>query len=403
MKVLHLVAGDLDKGAARGAIWLHKGLLKIGVESHLCYTGQSGQIEEKNTIKLSNIFSTFSRKVRLRLWRMFLKFFYPNGIDDAFSSGRGEFNIVKLINIYKPDIIHLHWINQFSFDYSSISKANVKVVWTLRDMWPFTGGCHYSLGCNSFVNKCGSCPKLGSKNKNDLSHYIYTSKAKNRPSNVHYVAISKWLGLQAKKSSLAGSNDLTVIENSVDTEQFYFEASEEIENFSKNKKVILFGGINLNAPYKGLQFIVNTIEKLDPEKYCIVSFGRLDISSIDRISHFDALHFGPVNNSKLIRQIYSSSDIYLFPSTYEAFGKTIVEALLCGTPVIVFNNSGPSEIVRHHRTGYIAKSFCTDDLVKGVEFLSNNFIISKEEQDHIRAKYSIENGASKYKELYSRL
>lgn len=403
MKILHLVAGDLDKGAARGALWLHQGLLSIGVDSHLCFTGSVGQSDVKNIIRLSNRLSIFVRKVRLRFWRMAIKYYYSKSDDDAFSSGWGEYDLAKLANIYKPDVIHLHWINQYSFDYSSISKINCKVVWTLRDMWPFTGGCHYSLGCDSFTRECGNCPKLGSSIDKDLSRYIYSSKARNRPSNVHYVAISEWIGLQAKKSSIAGSNDLTVIENSVDTQQFFFEASIKIEKFSKNRKIILFGGINLNAPYKGLKYIVSAIENLDPNEFCVVSFGRIDHSSLDRISKFDSLHFGPVNDSRLIRQIYSSSDIYLFPSIFEAFGKTVVEAQLCGTPVIVFDNSGPSEIVIHKKTGYVAKSFCTDDLIQGIRFLSKNFVISPMEQQRIRSKYSIENGAVKYKEVYSKL
>ena len=80
-----------------------------------------------------------------------------------------------------------------------------------------------------------------------------------------------------------------------------------------------------------------------------------------------------------------------------------MEAQLCGTPVIVFDNSGPSEIVIHKKTGYVAKSFCTDDLVQGIRFLSKNFVISSMEQQSIRSKYSIRNGAVKYKEVYSKL
>ncbi len=403
MKVLHVVAGDLDKGAARGALWLHQGLLSVGVESHLVFTGGDKESDVKNLIGLSTWVSSFARRVRLRLWRISLKFFYPKSDGDAFSSGWGEHDLSKLARAYKADVLHLHWINQFSFDYASISRVDCKVIWTLRDMWPFTGGCHYSLGCDLFTAACGRCPKLGSVTENDLSRYIYTRKERNRPNNVHYVAISEWLGLQAKKSQLIGPNELTVIDNSVDTDQFFFEVSKTVEKFAGNKKVVLFGGINLNAPYKGLKYIISAIKNLDPDEYCVISFGRINPRSLESISQFDSMHFGPLNDNRLIRQLYSSADVYLFPSIFEAFGKTIVEAQLCGTPVVVFDNSGPGEIVIHKRTGYVAKAFCIDDLIEGILFLCTDFAISKLDQQEIRSKYSIRTGALKYKEVYSKL
>ena len=40
MKVLHLVAGDLSGGAARGAYWLHQAQREIGIDSTLVTSGR---------------------------------------------------------------------------------------------------------------------------------------------------------------------------------------------------------------------------------------------------------------------------------------------------------------------------------------------------------------------------
>ena len=71
---------------------------------------------------------------------------------------RGRFSIpywgVDIANhllVKEADIIHLHWINQgfFSLKPSVLFKLNKPIVWTFHDMWAFTGGCHYSLGCKN--------------------------------------------------------------------------------------------------------------------------------------------------------------------------------------------------------------------------------------------------------------
>jgi len=53
------------------------------------------------------------------------------------------------------EVIHLHGINGI-VQLSQIRSRfpDTKIVWTLHDMNPFTGACHYSLGCQGFENDC---------------------------------------------------------------------------------------------------------------------------------------------------------------------------------------------------------------------------------------------------------
>ena len=36
--------------------------------------------------------------------------------------------------------------------------------------------CHYSFGCNKYLERCGNCPHLGSKSENDLSTLVQQRK-----------------------------------------------------------------------------------------------------------------------------------------------------------------------------------------------------------------------------------
>ena len=63
------------------------------------------------------------------------------------------------------NVYHLHWVAGF-LDYSTFFGAfprDKPLVWTLHDMNQFTGGCHYTAGCDKFTLACGACPALGSK------------------------------------------------------------------------------------------------------------------------------------------------------------------------------------------------------------------------------------------------
>lgn len=50
---------------------------------------------------------------------------------------------------------------------------------------------------------------------------------------------------------------------------------------------------------------------------------------------------------------YASSDLLMFPSTTDTFGNGVLESLACGTPALVSDVGGPSEIVHHNETGIV--------------------------------------------------
>ena len=45
-------------------------------------------------------------------------------------------------------------------------------------MWPFTGGCHYTLECQKFINECSKCPLITSyyQNKDIIKSLFYKKK-----------------------------------------------------------------------------------------------------------------------------------------------------------------------------------------------------------------------------------
>lgn len=399
LKVLHVVSGELNNGAARGAVWLHEEMLAQGIDSVLFHTGsRDWNSKEKSIFSSAGNIRAFLVKLILRIWRIYTHIRYPKYTGDIFSSGNGYISLTKLELQYNPDVIHLHWINLYSIRYSSIKKVKAKVVWTLRDMWSFTGGCHYAVGCNRFHNGCGRCPILGSNSQNDLSSYLYKRKEQFFPKNVHFIGISEWVLREFGKSRLSSSNT-TFIPNAIFTSAWQrADSQQRILEFAAGRKIILVGAVNLSLRYKGAEFIHEVSNRLDPQKYCIIVFGKSKQDFLDKLG-LDTFNLGVIRSNEELCAIYSSCDAYLFPSRLEAFGKTVLESILCGTPVVCFDSSGPAEIVKHNRTGYICKSFETDSLIKGI-VATTSMKIDEDIRYETAKYYSVKRIVQETKKLY---
>ncbi|MFJ7729064.1 glycosyltransferase family 4 protein [Neobacillus sp. NPDC097160] len=57
-----------------------------------------------------------------------------------------------------------------------------------------------------------------------------------------------------------------------------------------------------------------------------------------------------------LAEIYSASDLFVFPSPTETFGNVVIEALASGTPVITANSGGVKNIIKQGATGYLCET-----------------------------------------------
>jgi len=89
---------------------------------------------------------------------------------------------------------------------------------------------------------------------------------------------------------------------------------------------------------KGLPLLLSLFEKLqDPKKHLVI-IGSPEVKSALPNVHYLGFFEDP-------RNIYVASDALLHPSVYEPYGQIVAEALQCGTPVIISDQMGASELV----------------------------------------------------------
>ena len=153
MKILIVSYSDINGGAARAAYRLHQSLLRQGVDSKMLVQDKRG--DDCTVIGPDSNFLKLLAKIRPVVDSIPVNF-YKNRTQTLFSpSWLGFNNIAKKINDLKPDIVHLHWICGGMIKLEELSKIRAPLVWSLHDMWPFTGGPHYDEGYSFYNNESG--------------------------------------------------------------------------------------------------------------------------------------------------------------------------------------------------------------------------------------------------------
>lgn len=373
MKVAHLVAGDLDGGAARGAYWMHLALLQEGINSTVLTNSFKKNLGQNVTSVSSGKVSKLKSILREEI-DSGLSIFYKNREKKIFSTGVVGYNFTKTIQYKEANIVHLHWVNNGFVNMKHLAKVKKPIVWTLRDMWPMTGGCHYSYECENYNSGCGCCKQLNSHKKNDLSRMVLRRKQKLIPKNTTLVGISNWISEVARKSYLFNGFDIRTIFNGINTDEFIpieKNIAKQSLGILSDKTLILCGACSLKERYKGFSKYIEAMNYLDRSKYLLCFFGNLDESEVSKLG-FEFINFGYLHDILLMRLVYSAADIFVAPSIMEAFGKTLVESLACGTPVVCFDATGPQDIIDHKVNGYKAEPFNCEDLAEGINWISKN-------------------------------
>lgn len=406
MRVGHFVSGDLNEGAARGALWLHQELLSLGVQSYLFsnYT-RGSDIGIPNIIKVT---PNFSRRLLIKL-QNWLKIFFPRRDSRFyFNTGVGGIDIKEMILLHELDLVHFHW----SIGLVSCLKKidlSVPVIWTLRDMWPFTGGCHYSLDCHRYSEKIGclNCPALGeSAIRVSLADKLLKLKKRNFK-KIIAVGISDWITNEAKRSGVFVFGEHKTIYNGIDHQKFYPVTVPRIISADCREKnpTLLVAAQRIDEPYKGFDILCEILNSLAMPVNLIV-MGRHGATLRDAVKNENVrlIDVGFIISISKMRAVYSAADLFIAPSIQEAFGKTSVESQMCGTPVVCFGQTGIAETVIHKVTGYVAKFGSTIDFRNGIQYVLTHIqkgdVINSECRDIAIKRFSVSECAIKYHQLY---
>jgi glycosyltransferase involved in cell wall biosynthesis len=414
MRPLLISTSDIAGGAARAAYRLHRGLRTIGIESTMLVQEKYSDLQtvqgpETDLKRFLVLLRRLLDKVPLRL--------YPNRSRSPFHfawlPGSG---IVKQIGLLDPDVVNLHWVCGGMLSIEKVGKINKPIIWTLQDMWAFTGGCHYTVDCSRYRDQCGACPQLGSGRKNDLTHITWQRKQRAwRRINLTVVTPTKWMATHARRSSLFGDYRIEVIPFGLDLDIFKpvnKAIARDFLNLPKKKSIVMFGALDPTSnSRKGFQFIEPALKIL---KNKLSDDGEIELAVFGASKPTDPFPFpfpcrylGRKEDNETLSLFYSAADVMVVPSIQEAFGQTASEALSCGTPVVTFDDTGPKDIVDHFQNGYLARPYKPEDLARGIAWILEDNEryqrLSCNARQKAEKEYGLERQARRYLELYKEL
>ena len=417
MRVVHVSSFDQLGGAARAAYRLHEGLRRIGVESRMFVADKLSRDDAVIRYEPpADPWSRVRREIRRQRLARSLNGYRPTSAATlrSFSDDRAVYQDDPWSHLPECDVLHLHWVAGF-VDYEAFFAAlpaGKSVVWTLHDMNPFTGGCHYDEGCGRFSAACGACPQLDSKDERDLSHQIWQRKRKaiGRASarRLHIVGDSEWLASEARRSSAFAGLPVTAIHYGLDVEAFAPRerlAARSVLGIPMDAQVVLFGADHIEIKRKGLAFLLEALTGLpDDAAPFLVTMGNGAPPVPERFPH---LHLGYVTGDRFLSIVYSAADVFVIPSLQEAFGQTALESMACGTPVVGFDAGGIREVVVDRVTGLLAPVRDSAALGQAVgRILSNASLRAKLGSNGRKMaveQFSLEIQAKRYVELYQQL
>lgn len=364
MRIVHLSTTDIGGGAGVAAYRLHAGLGRIGVDSRMVVAHKLSGDERVSVLgqrrtNLERLRRRFHSEVMFRQFRRY-RTTRPSYLD-FFSDDRVPASALVPSALPQAGVYNLHWVAGF-LDYRTFFGAlplDLPLVWTLHDMNPFTGGCHYTSGCDRFVGTCGECPALGSTNEADLSAAIFRRKKsvyeRLDPESVRIVTPSAWLSREASRSALFSKFHISTIPYGLDTEMFQPRRraiAREAFGIPQNLNIVMFAAQTLRNHRKGMDLLVEALsEQKISREIGLISVGRSDASAAVTGGYYCAL--GELKSERLMSLAYSAADLFVLPTREDNLPNVVLEAMACGTPVVAFDVGGLPDMIRPDMTGLL--------------------------------------------------
>ena len=364
---------------------LYKAAVEAGHECCIAY-GRGEAPKGFKTIKIGNKLDIYLHVLKARLFDA-----------SGFGSKQATKELIKKIDEFKPDIIHLHNIHGYYVNIEILFKylkehPEIKKIWTLHDCWAFTGHCpHFEYEkCEQWKNECKKCVRRNEYPKSlvdkcNRNYWLKKSYFTN-VDNLMLVSPSNWL-MNLIKDSFFKEYPIEVINNGVDTSIFKHTESNIKERYGiKNKKVIL-GVASVWDKKKGLDTFIELSKQLDNE-YQIVLIGLTK----KQIKKLPSNIIGITRTEKVEELVkwYSAAYVYFNPTLEDNYPTTNLEAISCGTPVVTFETGGSPEsvvgngiIINDELKYFTTKLRCLNNIIINNSVFSNDFMNDKYKGEYI--------------------
>ena len=270
--------------------------------------------------------------------------------NDGFCSKYNTKKLIKKLKEFNPDVIHIHCLHGYYLNVELLFKyfkdnPNIKIVWTMHDVWAITGHCCYfnKVNCEKWKTQCYNCPLKkeypkslifdNSKKNYEKKKKIFTSLNKEQ---LIIVTPSIWIKGIIENSFLSKYQIINIY-NGIDLDKFNLE-KEELSSVVSKKKILL-SVASVWDYRKGLDTIIDISSKIGPD-WEIIIIGKIDKKVVlpKNITHIER-----TSNQQVLKQYYQSCDVFFNPTKDDNYPTVNLEAQACGAKVLTFDVGGCKE------------------------------------------------------------
>ena len=344
LRITHILSCPIESGAGLGVLALARALKDEGAVSS--FVGRVTPLPNSE-------FACFGPPIAERIWVGLRTRAYQRGLQRQFGKPSSMFLPIspglsphRHWAVREADIVNIQWSHAATLGpafWNWLQTNGSRVVLTLRDMWPFTGGCHFSDACTGYTTGCIQCPLLGNAPQSLTTRDIDT-KQRALAGIGAVIAISDDIAQRARASVVLRNSNIHVIPNAIDIRSFPALPKAEARarlGLPLSGPIVAFGALDLSDRRKGSEVLQQIVRDLgDTPGLHWATFGANPFAMPPATTAF-----GLVKDRSILNTIYAAADVFLMPSLQETFGKVTAEALASGTAVIAFRDTPAQEIL----------------------------------------------------------
>ena len=289
------------------------------------------------------------------------------------------------IELFQPDSIHSHL---FEAEIVSRSCTFPKAKWFMHS--------HDRMSSLNNLNL------FSIKSKRDLTNYFekrYLLKCYRKNGGNNFIAISEDISNFLRTVLPKDLQSIQLLQNAIDLKRF-----EKPMDFNKVRDNAVFNMVSIGRldKNKNHQFLIDVVLDLKKRKIpvhlTIVGEGDERISLQEKIVQLNLSdQLSLVGLQEKVEMYLWNADLYIHSAITEGFGLTIIEAMVCGLPVVCTDGKGNRDLIQEGENGFMVGERDPKLLADKIELLRKNDNLRLEMGEKAR-KFAQGFGMEKYVE-----
>lgn len=329
------------------------------------------------------------------------------------SIGRFASERARNINEAPVDVVNLHWVTGGFLSVEEIAAIEKPIVWTMHDMWTFTGTEHYAPESpvptrwqEGYTHSNRPYHESGP----DLDRWTWQRKKQLWKRPMHLVPVSTWLE-DATRGSTFASWPITVIPNVMDTSIFLPGSREKARkelNLPETPLIAFTSSSGISDERKGWHLLEQALPRVRDRfpNVTVMVIGQSDPGQQARVTE-KVIWMGQVQDESQMARLLQAADVVAVPSTADNLPMTACEAQSVGRAVVAFSIGGLPDTVDHLTTGYLAQPFDVMEYAEGlrmaIEDARGRNHWGSNARERAKSRWSPDIVVQKYLDLYEQV